>query len=365
MRPDNPDPVKITPRNEEIIRQVAKNRYLSSDSVCVAVRHLQDNARGVKDQRIRRNLTKLWRAGYLDKPPHQFKYFGHKNITRAHIYGLTSKGGKVVQKHFKKDLIKPRWTQKNAEAHHDFIHHTAGIGDFAVRIEAGAREIPGIFSISENDMLKMASPDIHSQKNPWRFRVRLKRGRGHDWLGIQPDKVFGIGRGYGEDAERLNFVLEYDRDSETVIQFDKIEKQLHALEGMLLSEEQGQGRKTMMQKLTLEIIKTRADLIEKNAFSKNSNFIKKMICYFESFRASEPWHKEKFGWQNYRVLTVTMTDSHIKRFQEALQIVTQGRLNSMFLFATEAQTQSAENVLMMDWQDGAGKKVLLARGNAK
>jgi len=355
VRPLSPEAMRITKRDIELVKTVARYRYASSDSLVVAVRHMQE--RGEKDDRVKRRLTKLFRNDYLAKPAHQLKYHGIKNISQAHVYGLSAKGAQLVKQYFEHDLIKPRWRQLNASASHDFIWHTADVADVAIRFRAHVHGVNSYQHISENDMLKLAHPDMHKEKNPWRFRAEFAYRGGKKKIGIQPDHVVGIKKGEGKTAKRMNFVVEVDRETMTVIRGERLERELLGLQAMFQDEIKGKARNHLQNKLSSEVEKLRRKLIDKNVQERQSSFLKKFAVYFEAYKAG--WHQERFNWQNFRVLTVTQSQSHIDRMREGLHIVTGGKLNSMFLFATIDEFKQAENVWAMEWQDGLGERVVV------
>ena len=85
-----------------------------------------------------------------------------------------------------------------------------------------------------------------------------------------------------------------------------------------------------------------------------------MFGYLAAY--ADKQHESRFGWKDFRVLTVTSDDQRMDAMQEALRHIKV--LNSpgtgLFLFATRDALQ-ASNPLKYEWRDGSGRTVHLAK----
>ena len=116
---------------------------------------------------------------------------------------------------------------------------------------------------------------------------------------------------------------------------------------------------------------------------KRSSFLQKAAVYYATWQ--QKLHTERFGFKNFRVLTVTTTPSLMapqtkkdirregavdrataKRMQSRVELlieanrkVSEGRGSGIFLFTDLPSLLVADDILTMPWMSGAGKMVRL------
>ena len=82
-------PFQITPRDVELVRQVAAHRFLRSThlSVLVASPH----------KKVCDRLTALYHAGYLDRPRAQLEYHVKDGGSQPIVYALDARGVRLLR----------------------------------------------------------------------------------------------------------------------------------------------------------------------------------------------------------------------------------------------------------------------------
>jgi hypothetical protein len=100
----------------------------------------------------------------------------------------------------------------------------------------------------------------------------------------------------------------------------------------------------------LELDRATADLRSKTLVGKSS-FRRKLIGYFHAWRAHR--HTETWGFQSFRVLTITPSAWRLENMLALLRDVTDGAASGLFLFTTSERFAS-EGTLRA-WLNGLGE----------
>jgi hypothetical protein len=185
------DAMHLTARDLEIVRNVARHRFLRSTHIV----SLLDES----PQQVLRRLQLLFHHGYLDRPRAQLSYF-HEGGSQAIVYGLGNRGAEALVAAEELERQKVDWTAKNREAKGLYIGHTLAVADVMVAMELACRATGRIRLLREEELagrIKLA--------DPFRWTVQVQGNR----LGIVPDRVFGL-----EDlaqGSRCFYFLEADR----------------------------------------------------------------------------------------------------------------------------------------------------------
>ena len=156
---------QLTTRDLDIIREVARHRFLSSPQITALVE-------GAPAQILRR-LQCLFHAGYLDRPRCQLDYY-HAGGSRAMVYGLGSKGAGVLRQKLDLPFSRMDWDTKNRRVRRIFLEHSLMTAEIMIAFELACRasEARVKFILPEDvSRSPAASP---SKRQPWhQWRTNL------------------------------------------------------------------------------------------------------------------------------------------------------------------------------------------------
>ena len=175
---------KLTLRDLEIMREVARHRFLTSSQICVLVA-------GASAQILRR-LQLLYHSGYLDRPMCQLDYFG-KGGSRPMVYGLGSRGAGTLRQKYDLPFARMDWDTKNKNAGRVFLEHALMTADALIAFELACNATGGRmrFHSVESLVSEQAAKGLrHEQLQRWRVVMNGKQ------QSLIPDAVFML-----EDAD--------------------------------------------------------------------------------------------------------------------------------------------------------------------
>ena len=292
VRKKKPDTIEVTPRDLEIVRTVARLRFVSSLQLWRLV--------GGSKQKILRRLGALYDNGYLDRPRAQIAQL-YRAGNHALVYGLGRAGAKLIAAHDGIPLNRLDWTTKNTRAGAVFIAHTIETAEIMIAIALAARE-RGLRLIDHAELLPYMPEKTRAARNPFAWRTKVKEGVKDIPISLIPDRLFSL---VFPDNTRLNFVLEIDRGQMPV---------------------------------------TRA------SFEKQTSYARKLAGYWNGWQ--EKRHQTTWGFTQLFVLTVTTSEDRIASMIEVQRRLT-GAGSRLFLFST--QSRVAESGPFTDlWIDGKG-----------
>jgi DNA-binding Lrp family transcriptional regulator len=299
-RASEPPPFRLTDDDVLIVRQLARYRFLRSTHISALVGRSLD--------RTNDRLSRLFHAGYIDRPRAQLDYYPTSGSAPM-VYALADLGTQLLTQRDGIAFANIEWSRKNREAGRPFIEHQLEIVDFQVALERAVRDRSDIRFIPSDELIAAFPAQTRSMRNPLALRVSvLHNGSTHD-IGLIPDLVFGL---KFADGSRRCFTVEIDRGTMPVSRSD--------------------FRQTSVER--------------------------KMHAYLTAHAGKQ--HEQHFGWKNFRVLTVTTDDQRMRSMRETL-----GRLRipdspgpSLFFFATRSALRMSDP-LDHTWQDGAGRKITL------
>src|SRR6202051_1180676 len=90
-RPEAPRPMRLTPRNIELLRNISRLRLASASQLAALD--------GGSSQNVSRALLALFENGYVERPVAQVASRLLHEGSRPTIYGLTRKGAALLRKH--------------------------------------------------------------------------------------------------------------------------------------------------------------------------------------------------------------------------------------------------------------------------
>ena len=169
---------KLTSRDLEIIRQVARHRFLSSTQILSLVE-------GSATQVLRR-LQILYHSGYLDRPRCQIDYFG-KGGSRPMVYGLGSRGAGTLRQKYDLPFARMDWDTKNKNAGRVFLDHALMTSEILISFEVACRATEGrVRYISAEEIAKDYAAAGVQRDHLHRWRTAL----GGKQESLIPDGVF-------------------------------------------------------------------------------------------------------------------------------------------------------------------------------
>jgi hypothetical protein len=304
--PDHRPYMKLTPRDLAILGHVARHRFLNSRQIMELVG---------KSPRVVRRLELLFRCGYLDRPRAQLVYYA-KAGSEPLVYALGRLGAKALAGSPKETHEAHRWTHKNKRVGQVHVQHTIEAADILVRLETETRSRNGVRLVSRTELLDEAPPATRDMTEPLKLSADVSWANRNHRLAVIPDDAFALEFTDGGAVERANFFLELDRE-------------------------------------TMPVMRRSKSLDRQN---RQTSMLSKFLTYHRVWR--DKLHTTRFGWENFRVLTVTTSDKRVDSMIEAVKAVTDGRGSSLFLFATASVLKSGD-VLSLAWQSGKGELVRL------
>jgi Replication-relaxation len=278
--------MQLTERDREIIRLVHRHRYLRSHQIVALVADSQ--------QQILRRLKMLYHHGYLTRPRAQLEYY-ERGGTRPMVYGLGSKGGKLLEQELG---ITVSGNENDDGVGRMFLEHAILVSDVMVFIELACRKSSGVRLLYEDQLA------LQSKQTQFQWRVKI-----HDHgvtLGVVPDRVFALEYAdHSGQMQRVYFFLEADRGTMPVV---------------------------------------RSGLTQ-------TSFYRKLLAYEATW--TQKVHQRKLGIHRFRVLTVTTNAMRVTSLLEACSRLKRG--HGLFLFAD--RTVLEKNPFSLVWQCGKSAKI--------
>lgn len=295
-----PPSFRLTDNDATILRLLAQHRFLRSTHIAALVGRSLD--------RTNDRLSRLFHAGYVDRPRAQLDYYPTAGSAPM-VYAIADLGAHLLSELGHAAMATIEWSRKNREAGRPFIEHQLEIVDFQVTLERAIRMRSDI-ELIHSDELVSAFPDRTCRmRNPLAMSVSVFHNGDAQVLGVIPDLIFGI---RFPDGSRRCFMVEIDRGTMPVI---------------------------------------RGDITQ-------TSFERKMRAYLAAHAANQ--HETLFGWKAFRVLTVTTDRHRVQSMREALKAVhvPQSPGASLFLFAIRDELRATDPITY-SWEDGTGRQAKL------
>lgn len=297
-------PLLQTAWDLDLLRAVERHRLLRST-------HLIALGRRSRQATLRR-LQRLFHAGYLDRPLAQLSWYARGS--EPMVYALGAHGAKALQRAEGRPRTAARWDTKNQRLSRMFLAHTLAVSEVMVAFEVACRAAAGVRLVRLSEILGEAPEVTRELRLPFRWTVELRTRGGPLELGVQPDEVFGL-RVHVDGSERpptVYFFLEADRGTMPI------------------------GRRGLAR----------------------SSFLRKLLAYEATW--SSGIYRSHFGIQNFRVLTVTTSESRVGHLVAAVRSLQAAA--RIFLFTTHERLREA-SILGSVWTNGRGELVGLIRDN--
>jgi hypothetical protein len=252
----------LTPRDAEIVRLVARHRFLRST-------HIISLAGGSPQQLLRR-MQLLFHHGYLERPRAQLDYF-YQGGSKAMVYGLGKEGGAVL--HSKPTPERQRRPHNPSSIGRVFLNHALMVADVMVAIELACRRHGGIRLLTGDGIPLPAKSKTRIEPFHWSVQLADRTK-----LGVIPDSVFVLEFGdQPNERDRILYFLEADRATMPV---------------------------------------ARPNLAR-------SSFRRKLVAYEATWAQS--LHQSRFGFLRFRVFTVTTSAARVASLAAACGQLSRGR----------------------------------------
>jgi hypothetical protein len=294
-RSQEPVPFRITEGDVLILQQLLRYRFLRSTHIAALVGRSLD--------RTNDRLSRLFHAGYIDRPRAQLDYYPTAGSAPM-VYALGELGAHLLSERGV-DCANLDWSRKNRESGRPFIEHQLEIMDFHVALEQSTQGRSDVRLIHPEEIVASSPEHTRRMKNPLALRTTISRnGRAHD-VAVVPDLVFGL---MFPDASRRCFTVEVDRGTMPI---------------------------------------SRSDF-------RQTSFERKMLAYLAAHDQGE--QTRQFGWKTFRVLVVTTDQQRARSMIETLQRlnVPQSPGPSLFLFSLADELQRSDPLTHL-WEDGRGR----------
>jgi hypothetical protein len=278
--------MQLTDRDRQVIRLVHQHRFLRSSQILALV--------GGSSQQLLRRLQLLYHHGFLERPRSQLDYY-HQGGSRQIVHGLGNHGAAMLKKKFGVGFREFPWTEENQSAGRIFLEHALLVSEVMVAMELACRQT-GIRLLTEPELT--IAFDRNGKHELFRWRVQVN---GRLNLGVVPDRVFALDfKDQKGHSNRAFFFLEADRATMPVM------------------------RKNCAQ----------------------SSFYRKLLAYEATW--SQSIHQRRFGFNRFRVVTVTTTAARVKSLVDACAKLERGR--GLFLFADRTILETPGAIFSTVWQ---------------
>ncbi len=288
------------------LRHVFRHRFIRADDL---YRLLPNRSR----DKLSRRLTRLFRAGYADRPIAQVDRF-REGGSQALVYGLGTKGAQVLKELYDLRPKSRDWTTRNRSYTRENLDHTLAVTRFMVDLELACRSRADVELISFEGILAGAPEAARKRVQPNRWPVPVQWAAHSAEVILAPDAIFGLRGTQKDDRTVRTFAfLEVDRGTMT--------------------------------------ISPARQLRERESFLYRSSILRKMLTYAHSHRHG--LHHD-LGIPIARVLMLTTSAARaevMRRAAEALVVRPAGLPAGLFLFGVQ---DDFANPLTATWLDTLG-----------
>jgi hypothetical protein len=295
-----PPAFRITDDDVVIVREIARHRFVRSTHVATLV--------GRSHDRTYHRLSRLFHAGYVDRPRAQLDYYPASGSAPM-VYALAERGAELLVDRLGGESARVEWSRKNHNAGRQFIEHQLEIVDFYVALHVAVRGRSDVRLVHSDELIAAFPEATRAMRNPLALRVSVVHNEKTLEVGLIPDLIFGL---TFPDGSRRCFMVEIDRGTMPVSRSD---------------------------------------------FGQTS-FKRKMQAYLAVHAAK--LHQQQFGWNAFRVLTVTTDQQRVRSLADSRRELHGPQISGpdLFFFAVRDELR-AVGPIAYAWRDGNGREVRL------
>lgn len=316
-RDKNPPTVHLTDDDHAVIMYAARRRLITNQQL----HSLFPNR---SNQKLTRRVRDLFDVGLLDRPPAQVRLFRPGEGSNAIAVAVSDKGVAKAEQFFKVEIPGSGWSRRNQRIRAQSIEHILDTTQFMVSFETSVRKRSHIIMRDGFDVILASDEQRRKQSKPLSFTVPVKWHGRQSRRGIEPDELVSLTYSNKPAGKNIaNFVVEIDRETETIEPGEKIQKDAR--------------------------------------FFRRSSILLKNVIYANAFREKSC---QCFGFGTFRVLMVTTTPSHMARMQILEEKYLAPRpfgITPGFILYTNQQTivDHGGDLLDIPWQTRTKKTVYL------
>jgi DNA-binding Lrp family transcriptional regulator len=182
-RASEPPAFRLTDDDIEIVRLLARHRFLRSTHIAALVGRSLDA--------VNRRLNGLFHHGYIDRPRAQLDYYPTAGSAPI-AYALADRGARLLIDRHGINFGKVEWSRNNHRAGRPYIEHQLEIVDFCVAVESATRNRADT-RLNYPDVMALSFPHhAFTERDPFALRVRVKHHGVVREIGLVPDLVFGL-----------------------------------------------------------------------------------------------------------------------------------------------------------------------------
>lgn len=299
-RAKEPPAFRLTDGDIEIVRLLARHRFLRSTHIAALVGRSLD--------RVNDRLLRLFHAGYVDRPRAQLDRYPDSGSAPM-VYALANRGARLLAEHDGSPYSASEWSWKNGGVGRPFIEHQLEVMDFYVALQIATRDRKDVALIHPRELVAAFPQPSIAARDPFALRVKLTEDDAVYDVGLVPDLAFGL---RFPDGSRRCFLVEIDRGTMPV---------------------------------------SRADI-------RQTSFARKMRAYPAAHTAR--LHEQRFGWKTFRVLTITTDHTRLQSMIDALRGIAAPPSSGpgLFWFALRDELRTGDP-LRHAWRDGIDRCVSL------
>lgn len=255
----DPPPFQLTGRDIEIIQNIGEYRFLRSTQISQLL--------GASHKKICERLSRLYHAGFLDRPRAQIEYHRKGGGSRTIVYAISNRGAGLLQEFRGRDHRQYDWQSKNRDAGRVFLNHALAISEFRVSLRVALKQRTGLTLLDGDALLATFPATARHAVNPLIWKVRVINEGVAD-ISVIPDYAFLL---RGSDGKQRCYLVEIDRG-------------------------------TMP--------------IERASLDRTS--VRRKLFAYETARQQQ-LHRKLFGWKNFRVLIITENKDRVATIGRAIQ----------------------------------------------
>jgi len=284
-------PFQITERDIEILKLVAKHRFLNSDHI----RRLL----GGSPKNITNRLKLLFDHGLLGRPECQYLRFRPDGGSNYLVYEISGKGAKLIANHQSQSVACTIGQSRTVG--YPYLEHTLAIADFNVALNLATRVDANIGLIDVDELVDNLPVKTHKNPKPYRLHTPITHQGARISVGVEPDYVFSLR--LEKENQQAFFMVEIDRGTMPV------------------------ERSNMHQ----------------------TSILRKLLAYQAIWQSKI--HQQQLCWHSFRVLFVTTSAERVTTMIKAVNknVLTKG--SPIFLFTDKHSLYEHDDMLAHEWLD--------------